>query len=224
MSYSSNWTNRTSIFDNGDTIEGDHVKALYDELGEDPGSIFEGIGLPYRSGSFVPLNQGMVSANTFTFDALSLWPFLLSRSVMFDRIGVYVTVIGSALTVTRLGIYRSTANGTPSTLVSGSEVTQSGTVLSASTDTGNVISVALTPGRYYAAAVVQGSGTSPTMQRASTPLEALTAVSSTNYAVAHNTNISCLFLAGVSGALPADLTSSSVAHGSSAPSIVARMV
>ena len=36
MSYSGNFTNRNSIFDSGDSIDGDHVKALYDELGSDP--------------------------------------------------------------------------------------------------------------------------------------------------------------------------------------------
>ena len=224
MSYLNNYSNRATIFETGDTIEGDHVKALYDELGSDPGSTLEGLGIPYRSGAFVALAQGMVSAQTFTFGNLSLWPFLLTRSVTFDRIGVYVTVVGSALTETRLGIYRSTADGTPSTLVSGSEVTQSGTVLSASTDTGNVISVALTPGRYYAAVVVQGSGTSPTLQRAATPLETLTTGVSTNYQVAHNTNTSCLNIAGVTGSLSADLTSASLTQGFSSPSVVARMV
>jgi hypothetical protein len=224
MSYSSNYTNRATIFDAGDIIQGNHVKSIYDELGSDPGSVLEGLGIPYRSGAFVALAQGMVAAQQFTSGNLSLWPFLLTRSVTFDRIGVYVTVIGSTGTNVRLGIYRSTADGTPSTLVSGSEVTQSGTVLSASTDTGNVISVALTPGRYYAAVVVQGSGTSPTLQRASTPLETVTTGVSTNYAFAHNTNTSCLSIAGVSGSLSADLTSASLSQGFSSPSVVARMV
>jgi hypothetical protein len=224
MTYASNYTNRATIFDAGDTIDGDHVRSIYDELGTDPGSTLEGLGIPYRSGAFVALAQGMVSAATFTFGSLSLWPFLLSRSVTLDRIGVYVTVAGSAGTTVRLGIYRSTADGTPSTLVSGSEITQSGTTLSASTDTGNTISVALTPGRYYAAVVVQGSGTSPTLTRAATPLETLTTGVSTNYQVAHNTNTSCLSIAGVTGSLSADLTSASLTQGFSSPSVVARMV
>ena len=37
MSYSSNYTNRTTIFDTGDRIEGDHIKAIYEELGANPG-------------------------------------------------------------------------------------------------------------------------------------------------------------------------------------------
>lgn len=36
MTYSSNHTNKATIFDNGDAIDGDHVKSLYDELGSDP--------------------------------------------------------------------------------------------------------------------------------------------------------------------------------------------
>lgn len=36
MTYSSNYANKETIFDDGDTIEGDHIKAIYDELGESP--------------------------------------------------------------------------------------------------------------------------------------------------------------------------------------------
>lgn len=36
MTYAGNYSSRATIFDNGDTVEGDHVRSLYDELGSDP--------------------------------------------------------------------------------------------------------------------------------------------------------------------------------------------
>ena len=36
MDYPTNYTNRATIFDNGDAIEGHHIRALYDELGVRP--------------------------------------------------------------------------------------------------------------------------------------------------------------------------------------------
>lgn len=36
MTYSSNYANKETIFDSGDVIAGDHIKAIYDELGATP--------------------------------------------------------------------------------------------------------------------------------------------------------------------------------------------
>lgn len=37
MSYASNYAARAAIFDTGDSIDGDHVRSIYDELGAAPG-------------------------------------------------------------------------------------------------------------------------------------------------------------------------------------------
>lgn len=37
--YTTNYTNKATIFDNGDTISGHHVKSLYDELGAAPSDV-----------------------------------------------------------------------------------------------------------------------------------------------------------------------------------------
>jgi hypothetical protein len=42
--YATNYANKSSIFDNGDVIEGHHVKSIYDELGETPGKIASAVG------------------------------------------------------------------------------------------------------------------------------------------------------------------------------------
>lgn len=36
MTYSGNYSARNTIFDSGDTVEGDHIKSIYDEMGSDP--------------------------------------------------------------------------------------------------------------------------------------------------------------------------------------------
>ena len=207
MSYSSNYTNRTSIFDNGDTIDGDHVKALYDELGEDPGDIFAGIGIPYRSGSWWNAARTFTSASTTTAGLLSLWPMVLVRTTSFDRISTYVdTTAGSASTVVRMGIYNSDSNGMPSTLVANSEVTQDGTVVNSASVAGESITVSLGRGRYYLAAVSQGSGTMPTTSRGSTGHFSVHAGGSTTFNEIMGASSTILAVSGVTGSLT-DFTS-----------------
>lgn len=41
MTYDENYANRATIFDDGDIIEGDHIKAIYDKLGASPGGTAE---------------------------------------------------------------------------------------------------------------------------------------------------------------------------------------
>lgn len=207
MSYSSNYTNRTSIFDNGDTIDGDHVKALYDELGEDPGDILAGIGIPYRSGSWWNAARTFTSAATTTAGLLSLWPMVLVRTTSFDRISTYVdTTAGSASTVVRMGIYNSDSNGMPSTLVANSEVTQDGTVVNSASVAGQSITVSLGRGRYYLAAVSQGSGTMPTTSRGATGHFSVHAGGSTTFDEIMGTSSTILAVSGVTGSLT-DFTS-----------------
>jgi hypothetical protein len=224
MSYSSNYTNRTSIFDNGDTIDGDHVKALYDELGEDPGDILAGIGIPSRSGSWWNAARTFTSTGTITAGLLSLWPMVVVRTTALNSISTYVdTTAGSAGTVIRLGIYNADANGMPSTLVAGSEVTQDGTVVNSATVAGQAITVSLGRGRYYLAAVSQGSGTMPTTARGATGHFSVNAGSNTNFTEIMGASSTILGVSGVTGALTADLTGSTWTQRTLGHSVAVRM-
>lgn len=225
MSYSSNYANRASIFETGDTIEGDHVEAIYEELGSNPSDIFEGIGVPYRAGGFWSAARTMTSAGTLGTGLLTLWPLVLTRSVGFDRIGVYVTSAGSAGTQIRLGIYTSNSSGMPYQLVSGSTATQAGDSGSSTSSTGETISVTLTPGRYYAAAVTQvPSGTEPSVNRGTSGHFSVNAGGSTNYSDLTSAASACFGVTGVSGALSADLSSASLIQRATGHSIALRMV
>ena len=224
MSYSSNYTNRSSIFDNGDVIDGEHVKAVYDELGEDPGDILSGIGVPYRASTWWNAARTFTSAGTTTAGLLSLWPMVLVRSTTFDRISTYVdTTAGAAGTVIRLGIYNSDANGMPSTLVSGSETTQDGTVVNSATVAGSTINVALGRGRYYLAAVSQGSGTMPTTERGNGSWFTVSYGNSTNFTNIMSGVSACFGLSGVTGALTANLTGSAFTNQAVGHSVAVRM-
>lgn len=215
MSYSSNYTNRATIFDAGDTMEGDHIEAVYEELGPSPSRIFEGLGVPYKAGAWWNTSQGFGSATAKTADLLYLWPMVLTRSITFDKISTYVTVAGSAGTVIRMGIYNSSANGMPTTLVAGSEVTQNGTVVNTATIAGETISVALGRGRYYLGLVAQGTGTMPTTATGSFGTFVLNSGSSTNFTNIMSSRSSVFGVAGVSGALTADLTAATFTQESS---------
>ncbi|MGA1076459.1 MAG: hypothetical protein ACO307_15205 [Ilumatobacteraceae bacterium] len=225
MSYSSNHTNRSSIFENGDVIEGDHVKSIYDELGEDPGDILSGIGVPYRASTWWNAARTFTTSAVTAAGTLSLWPMVLVRATTFDRIGTYVdTTAGAASTVVRLGIYNSDANGMPSTLVSGSETTQDGTVVNSATVAGSTISVSLGRGRYYLAAVSQGSGTMPTTARGNGSWCDVNYGNSTNFTNIMSGVAACFGLTGVTGALTADLTGSAFTNQSVGHSVAVRMV
>lgn len=224
MSYSSNHTNRSSIFDNGDIIEGDHVKSIYDELGEDPGDILAGIGVPYRANTWWNACRTFTTSGVATAGALFLWPMVLVRSTTFDRIGTYVdTTAGAAATVVRLGIYNADANGMPSTLVAGSETTQDGTVVNSATVAGESINVSLGRGRYYLAAVSQGSGTMPTTARGNSSWFAVNFGNSTNFTNIMSGVSACFGLTGVTGALDADLTGSAFTRQDLGHSVAVRM-
>ncbi len=225
MSYLSNYSNRATIFETGDTIEGDHVSSLYEELGSAPGAVFSGIGVPYKSGGFWAAGKTFTSASTIGSGILGLFPMVLTRSIGFDRIGVYVTSAGSAGTAIRMGIYTSNTSGMPYQLVSGSEVTQAGDSGSTTSSTGSTISVSLTPGRYYVAAVTQvPSGTEPSVNRATSGHWSVNAGGSTNYSELTSAISGCFGITGVSGSLSSDLSSASLIQRASGHSIALRMV
>lgn len=224
MSYSSNHTNRSSIFENGDVIDGDHVKAIYDELGEDPGDILAGIGVPYRASTWWNACRTFTTSATTTAGDLTLWPMVLVRATTINRIGTYVdTTVGAASTVVRLGIYNADANGMPSTLVAGSETTQDGTVANSATVAGETINVSLGRGRYYLAAVSQGSGTMPTTARGNSSWFAVNHGNSTNFTNIMSGVQAAFGLTGVTGALSSDLTGSAFTNLTVGHSVAVRM-
>jgi hypothetical protein len=226
MAYSSNYENRASIFDSGDVIEGDHFKSLYDELGPSPGSILKAVGVPYKAGAWFNPSRTISDSPTTRVNpagTLELSPLVLGQTISFDRIGTYVTAAGSTDTVIRLGIYNANTDGSPSTLVSGSEVTQDGEVVNTATPGGEVISVTLGPGRYYLGGVNQGTGTMPTTYSGgasyySVPLE------STSFTELVATTTVAIAVTGITGALPADLSSSTLRVRGSVVSLAVRMV
>jgi len=225
VSYSSNHTNRSSIFVNGNIIEGDHVKSIYDELGEDPGDVLAGIGVPYQANAWWNAARTFTSAGTITAGLLSLWPMVLVRSTTFDRIGTYVdTTAGAASTVVRMGIYNSDSNGMPSTLVAGSEVTQDGTVVNSASVAGESITVSLGRGRYYLAAVSQGSGTMPTTSRGSSGHFSVHAGSSTNFNEIMGASSTVLAVSGVTGALTNFTSGTTYVQRTLGHSVAVRMV
>lgn len=223
MTYANNYANRTTIFDTGDVIEGDHIKSIYDELGESPSRIFEGLGVPYKAGTWWNSAQSFASNSAKVNGTMNMWPVVLTRSIMFDAISTYVTVAGSAGTVIRMGIYNADANGMPSTLVAGSEVTQDGTVVNSATVAGVAINVTLGRGRYYLALVAQGSGTMPTTATGATSLFSVNSGTPTNFTTLMSTRCCGFAITSISGALPTDVSSSTLVQTASGHACAVRM-
>lgn len=223
MTYANNYANRATIFDTGDVIEGDHIRSIYDELGESPSLIFEGLGVPYKAGAWWNASQSFGVASAKTANLLILSPMVLTRSITFDRISTYVTVAGSAGTVIRMGIYNSDVNGMPTTLVAGSEVTQNGTVVNTATIAGETINVTLGRGRYYLGLVAQGTGTMPTTHTGATSLFSVNSGTPTSFLTLMSSRSSAFTVSSVAAALPADLSSSTFNQGSSNHACAVRM-
>lgn len=120
-----------------------------------------------------------------------------------DRIGVYTTVVGSAGSVIRLGVYRAAANGVDYTLV-----LDAGTVDS-TTGPGALeidINQSVTHGLYWLVAVAQGAPTTePTAIMATSPSSVSHMMAAASLV---NTMQTCTGLSttGVTGALPASVT------------------
>lgn len=223
MTYAGNYAARASIFDNGDIIEGDHVSSLYEELGPAPGSVLEGLAVPYRANTWWNVCRSFTSSATNTAGSLRLWPMLIGRATTFNRISVYVTAAGSASTVVRMGIYTSTTNGMPNTLVAGSETTQDGTVVNTSTVAGQTINVTLDPGRYYVGAVSQGSGTMPTTTRGDYGWLDINYANGTDFTNIMSVAAQVFLVSSVTGALPSTISGGSLGFGASGHSIGLRM-
>lgn len=171
MAYGSNYENRASIFDTGDVVEGDHLRSLYEELGPNPGSVLNGIGIPYKSGWWWNAARDLAASPAVPQPGLlELWPMVLDQTISFDHISCYVTSAGAATTIIRMGIYDSDSNGMAANLLD--EIDQDGTVVNSSSSTGEAISLTLDRGRYWvgAAAMRTGSVTLPTVYRGSSSM------------------------------------------------------
>lgn len=133
-------------------------------------------GDPAFSGTYVPLvpfKSGYHYAPPCTVTAgirgegnLEVTAFDIGQAVTIDRLFAEVTVVGTVGAVLRLGLYASTAEGLPGALV-----VDGGTINGTSATVQSVtVSEALTPGRYWIGAAVQGgAGTRPTTRLNSGP-------------------------------------------------------
>ncbi len=97
---------------------------------------------------FTSVTTASLSVNNTTHGAnvMRLYPFVVPNTITLDRIGVKVTIAGTASSVMRLGIYRS-SNNIPSTLV-----IDAGTIPLDSTGFNAItINTTLTAGLYFLA-------------------------------------------------------------------------
>lgn len=146
---------------------------------------------------------GSAAASLMTAARMSGGLYPVYQSHTLDRIGVYTTVVGSAGSVIRLGVYRAGANGTDYSLI-----LDAGTVDS-TTGPGSLeidINQSVSHGLYWLVAVAQGAPTTePTaiMGAAPSGLSHLMATASLANAMQTPTG---LFTTGVTGALPASVT------------------
>jgi len=120
--YATNYANKSSIFDNGDVIEGHHVKSIYDELGEMPGKIASAVapavnGYYYSSASTVSATNSDPSQNRQYFTPL----YIAESGYEVTELSVYVTYNASSTTLIA-GIYGS-ADGRPDGSLLASKVT-----------------------------------------------------------------------------------------------------
>jgi hypothetical protein len=214
MTYSSNYTNRTSIFDTGDVIEGDHVKSLYDELGQSPGNLLDNLS-PYVSGWWVSSAGGANGSVTATAARMTLTPLVVAQSsASIDRAAVQIiTTAGSAGSVIRLGIYGS-SYGMPS----GAPIADWGTVSGTSIAVPelSITTLSLTRGLYWLAAATQGApATEPTVRYSTSSNWPLAIGNTATTGISAATG---LYLSGVTGALP---TITSVTGSIATPTLVA---
>lgn len=231
MSYSTNYTNRATIFDTGDTNTGDQVKSIYDELGAAPGSVITEMGVPYRAGWWWNAARDMGAGPAqMSPGILEMWPMVLDQTIQFDRIGTYVTTAGDPGTVIRMGIYNSNSDGMPSTLIAASAATQDATVLNTSTFAGEAINVTLDRGRYYVAAAgfrPNGTAVMPFNYRGASPHYLIPSSFPTIFTVVLTNAASTLSLqlsTNTTPPLPADLSASNLTLRSSGSSMALRMV
>lgn len=111
---------------------------------------------PPRSGRYIaaPFTAGQITNGVLSLNSLRYMPFVIDRVCTITAIGAYIPATVASSTI-RLGIYAD-GDGEPT----GAPLVDAGTI-SGDTATGfkeiTGLSVAVTPGRYWAAAVTQGA-------------------------------------------------------------------
>lgn len=200
MAYSTNYTNRTTIFDAGDIIQGDHIKSIYDELGETPGStvaLADSVA-PYAPGYWFSPCNGATTTSVLSSNNMTMIPWIVSKtSVSIDRVAIYITSVGSSGSVVRLGLYGS-SNGIPSGDPIADWGTVDGTVLNERELT---ISQTVSRGLYWLAAVSQGAPSTHPTCRIPTAVH-LGGSFGDSAASVLNTGLRGVRMGSVSGALP----------------------
>lgn len=164
----------------------------------------------------IPAVVSLSSSNALGVGVLKATAFYVPRPVRLDRIGAEITGIGDVGSLLRLGIYADdAAGGYPGALV-----LDAGTIDGASVAVQEIaIDLVLTPGVYWAAAVVQAvAAAQPNVRTIGTHAFPLTGSSTILTAAQLGTGYS---MAGVAGALPAAFAAA-VVLSSFAPSMFAR--
>lgn len=207
----SKWNEIANWLNGGGAL--DEVVAALTDVAEAPTTYTALAASPhrYRSGRYYGTPVSSVSTGSLTDGRMIVSPFPVVKTTALDRIAVDVTTLAAA-TVMRLGIYGSTANGDPGTLV-----VEAGTV-DVST-TGNkelTIAQTLSPGLYWLAAVAQGGA--PVVRVATGPIMAGDSSLSTAF-----TQTRCAYsVTGTSGALPSSPAYATI--DSAFPRVLVRVV
>jgi hypothetical protein len=175
---------------------------------------------PARTAVF-PLGAagGTSTSNALGVGTLRLSPFYLPASMPVAGLGVEVTGVGDAGSKIRLGLYADTGYGQPGRLiVDAGQV--AGDVAAALTEATLAAPVTLGPGWYWLAAVVQNvTTTQPTLRTLGSnavPSNFLVAIAYGGAAPGANATAGCYQQTGVTGALPASLSSNPSIGGTAA--------
>lgn len=172
-----------------------------------------------KSGLYYP-TTGFSASVTPTLDELRLCPFPVAKTATIDRIGVWCQV-GLALSEFRLGIYRDDGSGYP-----GARVLDAGTVAMTSQGFKEItISQELTPDLYWiggAGQVAVATMTIATGAPGNSTIYPLVGMTAAPTAASSHGNGGFLE-AGVSGALPANFTTTKTNSGS-LPRVFLRVV
>ena len=148
---------------------------------------------------------------------MTLYPVDVAHTL--DRIGLHLSVSGSAGAVIRMGIYRMGANGVDAALV-----LDAGTIdgTQAAGDYAITISQAVTPGMYLLGAAIQGAATTrPSIESSTSATGRANLLSGTNQGYQRNNPVG-LRQTGVSGALSGWASVSPIRYGT-APVIHVRV-
>lgn len=168
------------------------------------------------TGNYLHINPGASTTTTYGNGVANMQCLDVDAAISITNMVCEVTTLGSAGAVVRLGLYADDGTGTrPGTLL-----VDAGTIDATTTGvkTSGAITVTLTPGRYWAAAVIQGAPTTtPTLRvnngtSGAIPLPSLP-------------NLAAMFPAasGVTGALPATCPALSATPSGTAPRIALKL-